>query len=73
MQTLPAAAVFGLLPVPANECGGSGARSTATENLDVSRRFREEPRNSALPQLGDHLNALRDALEDQPIPRLRFL
>jgi hypothetical protein len=65
MQGLLAAAVFGLLPVPTNECGGAGARSTATENLDVSRRLRGEPTHSAQSRLGDHLNAPRDALEDQ--------
>ena len=70
MQTLPAAAVFGLLPVPsapAHELGGSGARSAATENLDVSRHLYEQPLPSTL---ADHLKTLRDALKGRPIHRL---
>jgi hypothetical protein len=69
MQTLPAAAVFGLLPVPSvstNERGGSGAQPAATENLDVARHLYEQPVPSAL---ADHLKALREALKGRPIHR----
>jgi hypothetical protein len=70
MQTLPAAAVFGLLPIPsapANVLGGSGARSAATESLDASRHLYEQPLPSAL---ADHLKILRDVLKGRSIDRL---
>jgi len=70
MQTLPAAAVFGLLPVPsapANERGGARAQSAAPENLDASRHVYEQPLPSVF---ADHLKTLRDALKGRPIERL---
>ena len=71
MQTLPAAAVFGLLPVPAmpdDGSGGLGAPSTATEDTDVSRPFREQPCRSS--RLSDHVKAWLDGLEQQPVDNL---
>jgi len=65
MQTLPAAAVFGLLPVPAmpdNGSGSLGAQPTATEETGVSRPSREQPCRSS--RLGDHVKAWLEGLEE---------
>jgi hypothetical protein len=70
MQTLPAAAVFGLLPVPTMPDNGSaslGAHSTATEDTDVSRPFRGQLSRSS--RLGDHIKAWLERLEEQPVQR----
>ena len=70
MQKLPAAAVFGLLPVPAMPDNGSaslGAPSTATEDNDVSRPFREQACRTS--RLGDHVKAWLEGLEEQPVHR----
>jgi len=74
MQTLPAAAVFGLLPVPAmpdTACGSSGAQSTTIENSDVSQPLRAQPTRPS--SLGHHLAALRDVLKGQPVHTLHPL
>lgn len=74
MQTLPAAAVFGLLPVPAMPDNGSGnlaAQSTATEDTDVSRPSRGQPCRSS--RLGDHVKAWLEGLEEQPVHRPQTL
>jgi hypothetical protein len=74
MQTLPAAAVFGLLPVPAmpdNACVGPGPQSTATEDSDVSRPLREQP--SRTSRLGEHVKALLDGLREHPAHKLHPL
>jgi hypothetical protein len=71
MQTLPAAAVFGLLPVPAmpdDGSGGLGAPSTATEDTDLSRPVGGQPCRSS--RLSDHVKAWLDGLEQQPVDNL---
>jgi hypothetical protein len=63
MQTLPAAAVFGLLPVPAMPDSGSGslvAQPTATKDTDVSRPSRGQPWRST--RLSDHVKAWLEGL-----------
>jgi hypothetical protein len=67
MQTLPAAAVFGLLPVPTmpdNGSGGLAAPSTATEDTDLRRPVGGQPCRSS--PWGDHVKAWLDGLEEQP-------
>jgi hypothetical protein len=74
MQTLPAAAVFGLLPVPAmpdNASGDLGARSTPTASSEVSRAFGGQPTRPS--RLCDHVKALLDGLEERPLHRLHPL
>jgi hypothetical protein len=71
MQTLPAAAVFGLLPVPAMPESGSGglaASPTATEDTDLSRPVGGQPCRSS--RLGDHIKAWLDGLEEHPVQNL---
>jgi hypothetical protein len=70
MQTLPAAAVFGLLPVPAmpdNASGSLRAQPAATGDTDVSRPSRGQPYRSS--RLGDHVKAWLEGLEEQSVHR----